>query len=67
MISPIDNNGFKHELKFYDFNMDWYEIPEPIGFDAAKFVIKQDKSWGRDITYFAIDGLTFPRQLRKRL
>jgi len=67
MISPIDNDGFKHELKFYDFGMAWYEIPEPIGFDGAKFVMKQDKSWARDVTYFAIDGLTFPRQLSDRL
>ena len=35
MINPLENNGFKHELKFYDFNTDWYEIPEPIGLTAA--------------------------------
>lgn len=61
MISPIDNSGFKHELKFYDFDRDWYEIAEPIGFDSAKFVMKQERMWARDLTYFAIDGLTFPK------
>ena len=60
MINPLENNGFKHELKFYDFNTDWYEIPEPIGFDGGKFVMKQDGGFARDVTYFAIDGLEFP-------
>ena len=61
MAHPYDDNGFRHYLKFYDFDMDWYEIAEPIGFDGAKYVKKQlANRWTRDVEYFAIDGLTFP-------
>lgn len=62
MNSPLEiQNGFRYFLKFYDFNTDWYEIPEPIGMDGAKFVKKQDdKGWARSVEYFAIDGLEFP-------
>lgn len=60
MAHPYDDNSFKHYLKFYDFDMDWYEICEPVGFDGAKYVKKQlDNRWTRDVEYFAIDGLTF--------
>ena len=64
MAHPYDNNGFTHELKFYDFGMDWYEIAEPIGFDGAKYVKRSLKNglWARDVEYFAIEGLTFPRE-----
>lgn len=68
MAHPYDDNGFRHYLKFYDFNMDWYEIPEPIGFDGAKYVKKQlPNRWTRDVEYFAIDGLTFPDAFGDRL
>jgi len=61
MAHPYDDNGFRHYLKFYDFDMDWYEIAEPVGFDSAKYVKKQlPNRWTRDVEYFAIDGLTFP-------
>jgi hypothetical protein len=68
MAHPYDDKGFRHYLKFYDFNMDWYEICEPIGFDAAKYVKKQlDNRWTRDVEYFAIEGLTFADTTGKRL
>jgi len=64
MAHPYDENGFKHFLKFYDFDMDWYEIGEPIGFDGAQYVKKQlPNRWTRDVEYFAIDGLNFPDML----
>lgn len=68
MAHPYDENGFRHYLKFYDFDMDWYEIAEPIGFDGAKYVKKQlSNRWTRDVEYFAIDGLTFPDAFNSRL
>ena len=68
MAHPYDDNGFRHYLKFYDFNMDWYEICEPIGFDGAKYVKKQlSNRWTRDVEYFAIDGLTFPDVFGEKL
>jgi len=68
MAHPYDDNGFRHYLKFYDFNMDWYEICEPVGFDGAKYVKKQlINRWTRDVEYFAIDGLTFPDAFSDRL
>ena len=68
MAHPYDDNGFRHYLKFYDFNMDWYEICEPIGFDGAKYVKKQlPNRWTRDVEYFAIDGLTFPDVFGEKL
>ena len=68
MAHPYDENGFRHYLKFYDFDMDWYEIAEPIGFDGAKYVKKQlANRWTRDVEYFAIDGLTFPDAFGSRL
>lgn len=60
MAHPFDSNGFRHYLKFYDFNMDWYEICEPVGFNSAKYVKKQlPNRWTRDVEYFAIDGVQF--------
>jgi len=60
MAHPYDDNGFRHYLKFYDFGMDWYEISEPVGFDGAKYVKEQlPNRWGRDLEYFAIDGIRF--------
>lgn len=68
MAHPYDENGFRHYLKFYDFDMDWYEIAEPVGFDGAKYVKKQlANRWTRDVEYFAIDGLTFPDVFSDRL
>lgn len=68
MAHPYDDNGFRHYLKFYDFDMDWYEIAEPVGFDGAKYVKKQlPNRWTRDVEYFAIDGLTFPDSFGYRL
>ena len=68
MAHPYDENGFRHYLKFYDFDMDWYEIAEPIGFDGAKYVKKQlPNRWTRDVEYFAIDGLTFPNAFNEKL
>jgi hypothetical protein len=68
MAHPYDDNGFRHYLKFYDFNMDWYEICEPVGFDGAKYVKKQlPNRWTRDVEYFAIDGLTFPDVFGQKL
>ena len=68
MAYPYDDNGFRHYLKFYDFNMDWYEICEPVGFDGAKYVKKQlSNRWTRDVEYFAIDGLTFPDVFGEKL
>ncbi len=60
MAHPYDEKGFRHYLKFYDFNMDWYEISEPVGFDGAKYVKEQlPNRWARDLEYFAIDGIRF--------
>ena len=68
MAHPYDENGFRHYLKFYDFNMDWYEICEPVGFDGAKYVKKQlPDRWTRDVEYFAIEGLTFPNAFGEKL
>jgi hypothetical protein len=68
MAHPYDENGFRHYLKFYDFNMDWYEICEPVGFDGAKYVKKQlPNRWTRDVEYFAIEGLTFPNAFGEKL
>ena len=68
MAHPYDEEGFKHYLKFYDFDMDWYEICEPIGFDGAKYVKKQvSNRWARDIEYFAIEGLTFSNSFGNKL
>ena len=68
MAHPYDENGFRHYLKFYDFDMDWYEICEPVGFDGAKYVKKQlPDRWTRDVEYFAIEGLTFPNAFGEKL
>lgn len=68
MAHPFDNNGFRHFLKFYDFDMDWYEICEPIGFNTAKYVKKQlPNRWTRDVEYFAIDGVKFVDVFGQRL
>jgi len=58
--NPIDTYAFKHELQFADFNSDWYEICEPIGFDGAEFIIEQNSGrYARDIVKFAVDKLKF--------
>jgi len=58
--NPIDTDAFKHELQFADFNSNWYEICEPIGFDGAEFIIEQNSGrYARDIVKFAVDKLKF--------
>jgi len=61
MNNPNDINGFKHYLIFTSLGRtDLYEISEPIGFDSANFVVKQEgKRYARSISYGAIDKLTF--------
>jgi len=62
MNSPLEvQNGFRFFFKFTDFNDDWYETSEWIGFDGAKFQRKaKDKSWAMESEWFAIDGVTIP-------
>jgi len=58
--NPIDTDAFKHELQFADFNSNWYEICEPIGFDGAEFIIEQNSGrYSRDVIKFAVDKLKF--------
>ena len=58
--NPIDTDAFKHELQFADFNSNWYEICEPIGFDGAEFIIEQNSGrYSRDVVKFAVDKLKF--------
>ena len=59
--NPIETNAFKHYLRFVSLEMpDLYQISEPIGFDSAEFVVKQnDNRFSRDITYMADDKKTF--------
>jgi len=58
--NPIDTDAFKHELQFADFNSNWYEICEPIGFDGAEFIIEQNSGrYSRDRRFFAIEKLKF--------
>jgi hypothetical protein len=61
MNNPLDTNEFKHYLKFISLGRtDLYEIAEPIGFDKANFVLKQEsKRYARSISYGAVDRLTF--------
>ena len=59
--NPIDANLFRHYLRFISLGRtDLYEISEPLGFDAANFVKKQEsKRYARSIEYGSIDKLTF--------
>ena len=52
---------FKHYLVFTSLDRtDLYEINEPVGFDSANFVLKQEsKRYARSISYGAIDKITF--------
>lgn len=52
---------FKHYLKFVSLGQaELYEICEPIGFDGAEFILEQEsKRYARDVSYGAIDKLTF--------
>ena len=61
MNNPLDTNEFKHYLKFISLGRtDLYEICEPISFDKANFVLKQEsKRYARSISYGAVDRLTF--------
>lgn len=61
MNNPIEIGAFKHFLRFVSLDMpDLYQISEPIGFDSAEFVVKQnDNRFSRDITYMADDKKTF--------
>ena len=51
--NPIDTNSFRHYLNFKSLGFnELYEITEPVGFDVANFVIKQNSErFGRDIVY----------------
>jgi len=61
MNNPLDTSAFRHYLIFTSLGRtDLYEICEPIGFDSANFVLKQEsKRYARSIEYGAIDKLTF--------
>lgn len=57
--NPFENNEFKHYLRFNNYNTIWYEIIEPIGFDALRFTIQQNAGrYSRDVEY-SIDKLKF--------
>jgi hypothetical protein len=51
--NPIDINSFRHYLNFKSLGFtELYEITEPVGFDVANFVVKQDdQRFGRDVFY----------------
>ena len=59
--NPIDTNSFTHYLRFISLGKtELYQIAEPIGFDTANFVKKQEaKRYARSIEYASIDKLTF--------
>jgi hypothetical protein len=61
MENPLDENQFKHYLKFISLGRtDLYEICEPVGFDAANFIKEQeDKRYARSIEYGSLDKLDF--------
>jgi hypothetical protein len=59
--NPLDTDQFKHYLRFISLGQtDLYEICEPIGFDKANFVLKQEsRRYARSISYGAVDKLNF--------
>jgi hypothetical protein len=59
--NPLDTNQFKHYLKFISVgSADLYQITEPIGFDGANFVKKQEsKRYARSVEYGSIDKMKF--------
>jgi len=59
--NPLSTNAFKHYLRFISLGRtDLYEICEPVSFDSANFVLKQEpKRYARSINYGAIEKLTF--------
>jgi len=61
MNNPLDTNAFTHYLRFISLGRtDLYEICEPIFFDAANFIQKQEnKRYSRSIEYGAINKLSF--------
>jgi hypothetical protein len=69
MSNPIDNNEFKHYLRFNSLNQTaLYEICEPVGFDGASFVKEQiENRYARTIEYGAIDTIEFPDAFGKKL
>lgn len=62
MSNPIDNNEFRHYLRFNSLGRtDLYQIPEPVGFDGAQFIKEQESNrYARTIEYGAIDTIEFP-------
>lgn len=61
MSNPINTGTYRHYLNFKKMNFGKIEISEPIGFDAANFVLMQDEQrYGRDVTYMNEEiALTF--------
>jgi len=61
MNNPIDTQQFRHYLKFISLGKtDLYEICEPIFFDGANFVKKQEsKRYARSTEFGAVDSLKF--------
>lgn len=57
----------EHYLNFISDNTGMVQIDEPIGFDAANFVIQQDKNrYGRDISFAGEESdFTFVSQIAK--
>jgi len=59
--NPLNTNELEFWLRFNSLNNpNWYQISEPIGFDACKFVVEQEPNrFARSIKYGAIDKLRF--------
>lgn len=56
MAEPLNNRTLEHYLNFVSDGFGMKQIDEPIGFDAANFVIEQDKGrYGRDISFAGED------------
>lgn len=52
MFEPLDTGEVKHFLEFVNDDSPRIEIDEPIGFDAANFVVEQGTGrYGRDISF----------------
>jgi len=52
MGEPLNDNGLKFYFNFLSDGTGRIEIAEPINFDAANFVLKQDsKRYGRDVSF----------------
>lgn len=51
--NPINTNSFRFFLRFVSLEFtELYEITEPVGFDVANFILKQDSDrYARDIVY----------------